>query len=68
MAVQTPNRFRPFARRRLSTRRPPLVSIRTRNPWVRLRRRVFGWKVRFIDESSADQGSFWRSAEEAKNF
>jgi hypothetical protein len=24
------------------------VRIRTRNPCVRLRRRLFGWKVRFI--------------------
>jgi hypothetical protein len=42
----TVSRFRPFARRRLSTRRPFFVAIRTRNPWVRLRRRRFGWNVR----------------------
>jgi hypothetical protein len=39
--------LRPFARRRLSTKRPFLVLIRTRKPCVRFRCRVFGWKVRF---------------------
>lgn len=39
---------RPFARRRLSTRRPALVAIRARNPWVRARLILLGWKVRFI--------------------
>jgi hypothetical protein len=32
----------------LSTRRPPLVRIRTRKPWVRFRLRLLGWKVRFM--------------------
>jgi hypothetical protein len=41
-------RFRPFWRRRFSTRRPPLVRIRTRKPWVLFRLRLFGWYVRFI--------------------
>src|SRR5712691_1129278 len=40
--AQAPIRFRPFWRRLLSTRRPPLVRIRTRKPWVRFRLRLFG--------------------------
>jgi hypothetical protein len=43
---ETVRRFRPLARRRLSTCCPFLVAIRTRNPCVRLRRRLFGWNVR----------------------
>ena len=35
-------RFRPFARRRFKTMRPFLVLMRTRNPCVRRRRRLFG--------------------------
>jgi hypothetical protein len=46
-SLLTVRRLRPFARRRLSTSRPFFVLIRTRNPWVRLRCRVFGWNVRF---------------------
>lgn len=38
----TVSRFRPLARRRLSTIRPFFVDIRTRNPCVFLRRRVLG--------------------------
>jgi hypothetical protein len=34
--------LRPLARRRLRTVRPFLVDMRTRNPCVRARRRVFG--------------------------
>jgi hypothetical protein len=34
-ADYTVSRFRPFARLRLRTARPPLVAIRTRKPWVR---------------------------------
>lgn len=41
-SLLTVRRFRPFARRRFSTRRPFLVAIRTRNPCVRLRWRVLG--------------------------
>ena len=41
-------RFRPFCRRRFSTRRPPLVRIRTRKPWVFFRRRLLGWNVLFM--------------------
>lgn len=39
---QTVSRFRPFARRRASTLRPPFVAIRSRNPCVLARRRRFG--------------------------
>lgn len=35
-------RARPLARRALSTLRPPLVAMRARKPWVRLRRRLLG--------------------------
>ena len=45
---QAASRFRPLARRRFNTSRPPWVAIRVRNPWVRLRRRTFGWNVRFM--------------------
>jgi hypothetical protein len=46
-SLLTVRRLRPFARRRFRTSRPFFVLIRTRNPWVPLRRRVFGWNVRF---------------------
>lgn len=36
-------RARPLARRAFSTLRPPLVAMRARKPWVRLRRRLLGW-------------------------
>ena len=36
------NRFRPLARRALMILRPPLVAMRARNPWVRLRLRLLG--------------------------
>jgi hypothetical protein len=45
---ETVRRFRPFARRRFNTRRPFFVAILTRKPWVRRRRRLFGWNVRFM--------------------
>ncbi len=35
--VQSARRLRPLARRRARTARPPLVAMRARNPWVRLR-------------------------------
>ena len=44
---QTVRRLRPLARRRLSTARPALVAMRTRNPCVFFRLRLFGWYVRF---------------------
>jgi hypothetical protein len=46
---QTVSRFRPLARRRFKTFRPPLVFIRSRKPCVLARRRSFGWYVRFTD-------------------
>ena len=39
----TVNLFRPLALRLFNTLRPPGVSIRMRNPWVRLRRTLLGW-------------------------
>ena len=41
-SLLTESRLRPLALRRLSTSRPFLVLIRTRNPCARLRWRVFG--------------------------
>ena len=49
-APQTAIRFRPFWRRRFRTSWPPFVRMRTRKPWVRFRRRLFGWNVLFIGE------------------
>jgi len=51
-ARQTVSRFRPFARRRFNTFRPPFVFMRSRNPWVFARRRRLGWNVRFIEQVS----------------
>ncbi len=45
---QTEIRCRPLRRRRASTARPAFERILTRKPWVRLRRRRFGWNVLFI--------------------
>src|SRR5579864_3709186 len=41
--------WRPFSRRALITRRPPLVDIRARKPCVRLRGMRFGCQVLFIN-------------------
>jgi len=41
-AGQTVSRFRPFARRRFNTFRPPFVFMRSRNPCVLARRRRLG--------------------------
>ena len=41
--IETVNRLRPLARRRLMTSCPPGVLIRARNPCVRLRRLLLGW-------------------------
>jgi hypothetical protein len=41
-SLLTVRRFRPLARRRLSTRRPFFVLILTRNPCARARRRLLG--------------------------
>lgn len=45
---QTERRWRPLRRLRARTARPALDRILTRKPWVRLRRRRFGWNVLFI--------------------
>ena len=47
---QAERRLRPRARRARSTARPPLVRMRSRNPWVLARLRLFGWYVRFNEE------------------
>lgn len=39
---QTVRRFRPRARRRFKTRRPPRVLMRSKKPWVRARRKLWG--------------------------
>jgi len=36
-------RWRPLARRRFRMLRPPGVAMRAMNPWVRFRRRLWGW-------------------------
>lgn len=41
-------RRRPLLRRRLSRARPARVRMRARKPCLRLRRRTFGWYVRFM--------------------
>jgi hypothetical protein len=41
------SRERPLALRLARIARPARLRIRRRNPWVFLRRRLFGWKVRF---------------------
>ena len=43
----TVKEWRPLARRRASTARPPGDRMRTRKPCVLARRRRLGWKVRF---------------------
>jgi hypothetical protein len=45
--IYTDKRWRPFCRRALRTRRPPLVFILARKPCTRLRRRTLGCHVRF---------------------
>lgn len=40
--------FRPLRRRFLTIVRPARVRMRVRNPCLRARRRMFGWKVRFM--------------------
>src|SRR5262249_24917615 len=41
--VHTVSLWRPLRRRAEMTARPDRVRMRTRNPWVRLRRRLLGW-------------------------
>src|SRR5699024_3461336 len=45
---QADSSTRPLRRRDDRIARPARVRIRTRNPWVRLRRRLLGWKVRLL--------------------
>jgi len=40
--------LRPLALRRLITKRPPLVAILARKPWVLFILRTLGWNVRFM--------------------
>jgi len=42
------SRVRPLRRRAATMRRPALLDMRARNPWVRALFRFFGWYVRFI--------------------
>ena len=56
---QTARRLRPLARRALITLRPPAVFMRTRKPWVRLRRVTEGWYVRFMLLSLAVKPMLW---------
>lgn len=44
-AFLTVSCFLPFRRRAASTRRPPGVAVRSKNPWVRALFRLFGWYV-----------------------
>jgi hypothetical protein len=66
---QADSSARPLRRRAARMPRPARVRIRSRNPWVRARRRLFGWKVRlpllttyFSCVSAAGNGSTrpWR--------
>lgn len=45
---QAESSLRPLRRRPDRMARPARVRIRSRNPWVRARRRLFGWKVRLL--------------------
>ena len=55
-ADQADSRARPLARRDLSTARPARVLMRARNPCLRARRRLLGWKVRFTAISGQVRG------------
>ena len=45
---QPARRSRPLRRRAARIARPARVRMRRRKPWVRLRRRLLGWKVRLL--------------------
>jgi hypothetical protein len=51
-AGQTLTRARPFRRRAARTARPARVRMRSRNPCVFARRRLFGWNVRLLTRDS----------------
>jgi hypothetical protein len=59
-AGQTLTRARPLRRRAARTARPALVRMRSRNPCVFARRRLFGWNVRLLTEGSRYGGCFGR--------
>jgi len=48
LSSETVSFLRPFARRLANTLRPLAVCIRLRKPCTVLRRRLWGWNVRFI--------------------
>ena len=66
--VQTARRLRPLARRALITARPPRVFMRIRKPWVRARRILEGWYVRFIVVSALTPQPMKRIAQEHVSF
>jgi len=45
---QAESLLRPLALLERITALPPRVAMRARKPWVRLRRKLLGWKVCFI--------------------
>jgi hypothetical protein len=45
---QAESRARPLARRAVMIARPARVRMRSRNPCVLARRRLFGWNVRLL--------------------
>lgn len=47
-AGQPASRVRPLRRRAATIARPARVRMRSRNPWVLARRRLFGWNVRLL--------------------
>lgn len=51
-SYQAERRWRPLARRDFRIARPARVLMRWRNPCFLDRRRLLGWKVRFMDASS----------------
>jgi len=56
-AGQTLTRARPLRRRAASTARPARVRMRSRNPCVFARRRLFGWNVRLLTETPGESQS-----------
>ncbi len=53
---QPASRARPLLRRDARIARPARVRMRRRKPWVRLRRRLLGWKVRLLTPFSHSTG------------
>ncbi len=53
--VQADRTARPLRRRSARMARPARVRIRVRKPWVRLRRRLLGWKVRLVTAYSRSE-------------